>query len=158
MPGLNGVICALDRQQICCCSMYNGYGHDRLDLWNKVTLSDLTGLYAYFFPNLAIGQPSNYMKFFKTEIYLGRIVFLYLSSGFQYKLYWHSTDGCLWPGLVTDLQSQIFNPPCSYLLQPLPLVRAWTLLITGFLCLFSDQRHRQCLINFVYLWPKVPVP
>ena len=40
------------------------------------------------------------------------------------------------PALVTLLQSTICNGFCSYFIQPLTLVRAWTLSIMGSLCSF----------------------
>ena len=39
--------------------------------------------------------------------------------------------------LPLHLQPTIFHGSCLYLVQPLTLVVAWTLLIMGFLCLFS---------------------
>ena len=50
------------------------------------------------------------------------------------------------PAFVTTLQPTIFNGFCSYSVQPITLVAAWTLLIVGFLCLFSSiQWHFEIL-------------
>ena len=46
------------------------------------------------------------------------------------------------PTLITTLQATKINGSCSYLVQPLTLVGAWTLFICGILCSFPRiQQH-----------------
>ena len=53
----------------------------------------------------------------------------------------HSVLSCpapsICPALITTLKPTIFDRSCSYLVQPLSLVGAWTQLIMRFLCSFS---------------------
>ena len=61
----------------------------------------------------------------------------------QFRAYCHASSVgasvhlSIHPAFITTLQTTIFNGSCSYLVQSLTLLGAWTLLITGFLCSFS---------------------
>ena len=68
-----------------------------------------------------------------------------------------TTSTSVHPALVTTLQPKIFNGSCSYLVQPLTLVGAWTLLITDFYVNFLGSsgtlKYYECT-DWLYSWTR----
>ena len=52
----------------------------KANIWNNNELVSWPGLDAYFFPSLAVGQPSSNMDLSEIKIYLGMIITLFFGN------------------------------------------------------------------------------